>query len=123
MLRALVDAQLSLCDDVRSTINQNYGYVPQTRPKAAADKSDNKDANSATASTSAVAANGKTDNAATDDKKDVKGKSKAAPAEKITPAGNAVLIRPLGFDSLQRRWYRIDGEQSAGAVTLSDACT
>lgn len=118
ILKALVDYQICLCEDIKTVINDSYGYVSSYKPQPktkeekeqrAREKAEAKEearAEATAAVAAAIAAISARDHSSSTLTKD-KGKEK----EKI-PAepNNPLVIRPIGSDTLKQVWYHIDGK-------------
>lgn len=119
ILKALVDYQICLCEDIKTFINDSYGYVSSYKPQPktkeekeqrAREKAEAKEearAEATAAVAAAIAAISARDHTSTSIKDKGKEKEKV-PAE----LDNPLVIRPIGSDTLKQVWYRIDGERT-----------
>lgn len=110
----MVDFQICLCEEVKTYINDCYGYVSSYRPQARTQEEKEaraKEKAEARAETAAVVAAAVA--AITNKPKlEVTGKDKGKEKEKEKPVEvtNPLVLRPIGSDTLKQVWYRIDGK-------------
>lgn len=116
-MKALVDYQICLCDEIKTYINDCYGYVssykPQPRTKEEKEQRAKERAEARAETAAAVAAavaaitsKPKLEMTGTGSKDKGKEKEKEAPIELVNP----LALRPIGSDTLKQIWYRIDGK-------------
>lgn len=120
-MKALVDYQICLCDDVKTYINDSYGYVSSYKPQPktkeekeqrAKEKAEAKEearAEATLAVAAAIAAISAKATSSSTTSKD-KGKEKEKEKTSVVETNNSLVIRPIGSDTLKQVWYRIDGE-------------
>ena len=92
-----MDLQLSTCEDIKTYINESYGFKSAGNSKGKTQKT------VASTTNGAVIANGQSAETAKD-----KGKAAAAPLKDVE---NPILLKAIGSDSKKRLWYRIDGTE------------